>query len=65
MTGAIVTADIVVKDHAAAGERMAELKRDILEFCRQNLAHHKVPAAIRFVPSLEVSAGGKLKRHHA
>jgi acyl-CoA synthetase (AMP-forming)/AMP-acid ligase II len=65
MTGAIVTADVVVKDEAAAGERMTELKRDILEFCRQNLAHHKVPAAIRFVPSLEVSAGGKLKRHYA
>jgi acyl-coenzyme A synthetase/AMP-(fatty) acid ligase len=65
MTGAIVTADVVMKDETASGERTAELKREILEFCRQNLAHHKVPAAIRFVPSLEVSAGGKLKRHHA
>ena len=30
--------------------------------CRRALAPHKVPAMIRIVPSLEVSASGKLVR---
>ena len=30
---------------------------------RNTLPQHKVPAAIRFVPTLPMSATGKLKRH--
>ncbi len=32
------------------------------ESCRQALAAHKVPAAIRFVPALAMTASGKLAR---
>jgi len=64
ITGAIVVADVVVDD--ASGAPPAEkLKSEILDTCRQVLARHKVPTAIRFVPALDVSAAGKLARPHA
>jgi acyl-coenzyme A synthetase/AMP-(fatty) acid ligase len=65
ITGAVVTADVVLTDGAgterehAADER---IRQEILEACRTTLAAHKVPALIRFVPSLEMSASGKLVR---
>jgi acyl-coenzyme A synthetase/AMP-(fatty) acid ligase len=62
ITGAIVVADVVVKSPAAAHDADA-LKSEILEVCRATLARHKVPATIRFVPTLEVGAAGKLARH--
>lgn len=68
ITGAVVTADVVLaggpdgaKD-AAAEER---IRQEILESCRRTLAAHKVPALIRFVPALEMSASGKLVRPSA
>jgi acyl-coenzyme A synthetase/AMP-(fatty) acid ligase len=68
ITGAIVTADVVI----AAGESgrgappAAEvLTRELTERCRHSLAPHKVPAMIRIVPTLEVSASGKLVRPSA
>jgi len=64
ITGAIVVADIVV-DTAAGAPASEGLKSEILAACRQVLARHKVPTAIRFVPALEVSASGKLARPHA
>jgi acyl-coenzyme A synthetase/AMP-(fatty) acid ligase len=60
ITGALVVADIVLK-----GESSENLKRELLEFCHQNLAAHKIPATIRFVPALDVAAAGKLARHNA
>ncbi|MEA2948265.1 MAG: hypothetical protein QOI40_3595, partial [Alphaproteobacteria bacterium] len=66
ITGAIVVADVVLRTEPAGGnDRAAELKREILQVCRNSLAQHKVPAAIRFVPSLDVAANGKIARHHA
>jgi acyl-coenzyme A synthetase/AMP-(fatty) acid ligase len=64
ITGAIVTADIVLTGdgRASASE---DLKREIVDGCRRALSPHKVPAVVRFVPSLEVSASGKLVRPHA
>ena len=67
ITGAIVTADVVLEHpqpdtHSAASEALRE---NILESCRKALAAYKVPAMIRFVPSLEVSASGKLVRRDA
>ena len=68
ITGAIVVADVVLKaaapDAGAEAERTSALKRDILQSCRERLPQHKVPAAIRFVASLDVSAAGKMARHH-
>jgi acyl-coenzyme A synthetase/AMP-(fatty) acid ligase len=66
ITGAIVIADVVLRAQTGDGEeRNAVLKREILQACRASLPQHKVPAAIRFVPSLDVSATGKMVRHHA
>ncbi|HVS76040.1 MAG TPA: class I adenylate-forming enzyme family protein [Steroidobacteraceae bacterium] len=68
ITGAVVTADVVLAEAAAAaGEPAADerIRQEILEACRTTLAAHKVPALIRFVPSLEMSASGKLVRPSA
>ncbi len=72
ITGALVTADVVLADGTgagvgaerehAAGERV---RQEILAACRTALAAHKVPALIRFVPLLEMSASGKLVRPSA
>jgi acyl-coenzyme A synthetase/AMP-(fatty) acid ligase len=65
ITGAVVTAEVVLADESdVGGERPqgAELTREIIEACRRGLPAHKVPAMIRIVPSLEVSAAGKLVR---
>jgi len=37
-------------------------KEAIMETCRQTLPPHKVPAMLRFVPALKLTAGGKLSR---
>ncbi|MBV8776438.1 MAG: long-chain fatty acid--CoA ligase, partial [Alphaproteobacteria bacterium] len=66
ITGAIVVADVVLRDELdGAGSRSAALKQEILRVCRERLAQHKVPAAIRFVPSLDLSSAGKTARHYA
>jgi acyl-coenzyme A synthetase/AMP-(fatty) acid ligase len=61
--GALVVADVVL--NAAANGDMKALQQDILTHCRQTLPSHKVPAAINFVPSLELAETGKLVRNHA
>jgi acyl-coenzyme A synthetase/AMP-(fatty) acid ligase len=62
ITGAIVVADVVVTaEHAA----LDAVKDQILAACRDTLARYKVPAAIRFVPTIEVAASGKLVRADA
>ena len=65
ITGAVVTAEVVLADDTdAPGERPegAAVTREIIEACRRGLPAHKVPAMVRIVPSLEVSAAGKLVR---
>lgn len=59
-TGAVVVADVVRAE--AAGDEPG-LREAIMESCRQALPPHKVPAMLRFVPALELTAGGKLSRH--
>jgi len=66
ITGAIVVADVVLKgapDETATATQAAEAEREIMAICRQHLAPHKVPAAIHFVPSLDVAPSGKILRH--
>jgi acyl-coenzyme A synthetase/AMP-(fatty) acid ligase len=66
ITGALVIADVLLKDPATPeGEQSRELQRTIKQFCRESLAPHKVPAAIHFVPALAISETGKLVRRHA
>jgi acyl-coenzyme A synthetase/AMP-(fatty) acid ligase len=65
ITGSVVTADVVLADEAdGARERppVEALTRELTDSCRRALAPHKVPAMIRFVPALEMSASGKLVR---
>ena len=67
-TGAVVVADVVAKskpDQSGAKEEPQDLKNDILQICRRALAPHKVPAIVRFVPSLNVGPSGKLARFNA
>jgi acyl-coenzyme A synthetase/AMP-(fatty) acid ligase len=60
ITGALVAADVVLKEGVAED---AKLKDAIIAACAARLAPYKVPALIRFVPSLAVTAGGKLARN--
>jgi acyl-coenzyme A synthetase/AMP-(fatty) acid ligase len=64
ITGAIVVADVVLADHVDVS-RSDEIRARILVDCKASLAPHKVPAVIKFVPSLDITAAGKLARHDA
>lgn len=65
ITGALVVADVLLKDSSIPeDERTRELQLAIMQFCRESLAPHKVPAAINFVPALAISETGKLVRRH-
>jgi acyl-coenzyme A synthetase/AMP-(fatty) acid ligase len=61
-TGAIVVADVVIGPDRVGDAAATPLQDEILAACRRELAPHKVPASIRFVPSLAVGAAGKLAR---
>src|SRR3984893_4255242 len=65
ITGAVVVADVVLREHLETNGGEDGLRREIVALCRGQLARHKVPAAVRFVPSLTFSASGKLARHYA
>jgi acyl-coenzyme A synthetase/AMP-(fatty) acid ligase len=60
ITGALVAAEVVLRDGAAADEGM---KRDILAACRAALPAHKAPSFVTFVAELPITDGGKLVRH--
>jgi acyl-coenzyme A synthetase/AMP-(fatty) acid ligase len=62
ITGAIVLADVVLKADGA-GEAGPALEREIIALCRRDLAPYKVPAMVRFVLTLPMTAAGKLLRH--
>ena len=67
--GSVVVADAVLNEAShrenRSGASWAELAQEVRALCAQSLARHKVPALIRFVPSLPMTAGGKLARHNA
>jgi acyl-coenzyme A synthetase/AMP-(fatty) acid ligase len=65
ITGALVVADVLLKDLSTPeGDQSRELQQTIKQFCRESLAPHKVPAAISFVAALAISETGKLVRRH-
>jgi len=64
ITGAIVIADIVLADGTDAS-RQESIRTEILARCNDALAAYKVPAVIRFVDRLDVTAAGKLARADA
>ncbi len=65
--GAVVVADVVLNPGPAPADQHGgdAVKDEIIELCRGALPPHKVPAAIRFVPSLAMTATGKIARHDA
>jgi acyl-coenzyme A synthetase/AMP-(fatty) acid ligase len=63
ITGAIVVADVVLADGCDAPS--AGIKDRIIADCRASLAPHKVPAMIKFVDKLDITAAGKLARTDA
>jgi acyl-coenzyme A synthetase/AMP-(fatty) acid ligase len=64
ITGAIVVADVVLAEGCDAS-RGDGIKAMIIADCRANLAPHKVPAMIKFVDKLDITAAGKLARSDA
>jgi acyl-coenzyme A synthetase/AMP-(fatty) acid ligase len=64
LTGSVVVAEVVLADvtNSADAEMAEKVKSDLLNSCRRVLAAHKVPALLRFVPALEMTAAGKLVR---
>ncbi len=59
--GAVVMVEIVLRDAGDESPRNV-LEAEILESCRRTMEWWKVPAIVKVVPSLPVSAAGKLIR---
>ncbi|HEY3677797.1 MAG TPA: fatty acid--CoA ligase family protein [Bradyrhizobium sp.] len=64
ITGGIVVADVILADDVDP-DRSDEIRARILADCKASLAPHKVPAVIKFVAALDITAAGKLARHDA
>jgi acyl-CoA synthetase (AMP-forming)/AMP-acid ligase II len=64
ITGGIVVADVMLAEGTDPA-RAKQIRDQILDQCRSQLASHKVPAVIRFVEALDVTAAGKLARTDA
>ncbi len=65
ITGAVVVADVELASGIGAAldpDGLEGLRRDLLAACRRMLPAYKVPAVLRFVPTLELSPAGKLVR---
>jgi acyl-CoA synthetase (AMP-forming)/AMP-acid ligase II len=63
ITGAVVVAEVVLNSGIGDAPETADaVKRELLDACRATLAAHKVPAQLRFVPALALTAAGKLVR---
>ena len=68
IVGSVVVADVVLADALTSSidARAAEsVKSELIEACRRTLPAHKVPAMLRIVPALELTAAGKMVRHGA
>lgn len=59
MMGSLVCADVIPKDLTV--DKIL-LKKQLLEFCRNNLENFKVPAILKIVNDLEITQSGKIKR---
>jgi len=67
ITGAVVVADVVLAEPASTADLHAAdgVRTELLDACRRRLPAYKVPAMLRFVPTLELTAAGKLVRPNA
>src|ERR1700722_2714559 len=64
ITGSIVVADVILADGCDMGSSGA-IREKILADCRASLPSHKVPAVIKFVGAIDITAAGKLARSDA
>jgi acyl-coenzyme A synthetase/AMP-(fatty) acid ligase len=66
ITGAVIAAEVVLAQgqHLDAAA-LEPIKNELLDSCRRQLPAYKVPAMLRFVPTLEITAAGKLVRPNA
>jgi acyl-coenzyme A synthetase/AMP-(fatty) acid ligase len=64
ITGSIVVVDVILADGCDLS-RGDEIRKKILADCRARLPSHKVPAMIKFVDALDITAAGKLARTDA
>ena len=60
ITGALVVADVVLRDDVEPGR---EIEREILAACRASLPAYMAPTRLQFVPDLPMTDGGKLARN--
>ncbi len=65
ITGDLIVAQVMLNESEPSQERKRLVKEEILATCRARLDRHKTPVSIEFVPSLAMSAGGKLLRGRA
>jgi acyl-coenzyme A synthetase/AMP-(fatty) acid ligase len=67
LVGSLVVAEVVLSQapHSIDGASADRVKSELLNACRRTLAAHKVPAQLRFVAALEMTAAGKLVRADA
>ena len=65
ITGAVVAADIVMRQEVGGQPAFAAARDGILQACRDGLPAHKVPVTLRAVASLPIAASGKLMRRDA
>jgi len=66
ISGALVVASVVLKAASEPAIRdIGGVQREILLLCRDTLSPHKVPAAVKIVPSLALAESGKLMRRDA
>jgi acyl-coenzyme A synthetase/AMP-(fatty) acid ligase len=66
ITGAVIAAEVVLAQGQNLDAAALEpIKSELLEACRRQLPAYKVPAMLRFVPALEITAAGKLVRPNA
>jgi len=64
--GEIVAAEVVLDDPAEGlGDAARAHRERIIEACRSSLAGFKVPASVRFVADLPMTASGKVERRSA
>jgi len=66
ITGAVVVAEVVLTERAAADESQHQsIRQALIERCRERLQSHKVPTMLSFVATLPLTPAGKLIRPDA
>lgn len=65
ITGSLVVAEVVLRPDSSGIRDTSAVRDDILQFCREVLPAHKVPAAVDIVPGVVLAGSGKMLRRHA